>query len=148
MKPERAYTILGLSPGGSTPEDILKAYRRRAMECHPDRAPSLAESDDYTRRFLEVRDAYESLKKAGFPVPPAEEVVKEPSQVRSYERRFGKREDEKEFDVPLREKLGYGPGPTVEQWFFWGILVPACAIGMYLSLRWLAAVVRGDAALP
>lgn len=148
MKPERAYAVLGLTPGGAAPEDILKAYRRRAMECHPDRAPSPEESDAFTRRFLEVRDAYECLKKSGFPVPPPQEVLPDPPQVRSYERRFKRREDEPDIPVGLREKLGFGPGPSVEQIFFWGVILPASALGMLLSLRWLVGVVRGDAGLP
>lgn len=146
MTPEAAYTVLGLSPGGADPSDIQKAYRKKALECHPDRAHGEEQKEAYARRFLEVRDAYEALKKAGFPVPTPQEVVADPLDILRYERRFKKRKGEAEFEVPLREKLGFGPGPSMEQLFFWGALLPALGAGMFLSLRWLVGVLRGDAA--
>lgn len=146
MKPETAYSILGLPPGGATPGDIQKAYRRRALECHPDRARGEDEKDSFARRFLEVRDAYECLKKSGFPVPAPQEVVADPPDIRAYEKRFRKRDDEVEFEVSWREKLGFGPGPSVEQVVFWAVFLPAAVAGMFLSLRWLVGVLRGDAA--
>jgi DnaJ-class molecular chaperone len=45
------YRILGLS-GQATPEDIRAAYRRRALELHPDHSGSGAEP------FLELQEAY------------------------------------------------------------------------------------------
>ena len=146
MTPEAAYGVLGLEPGGADPADIQKAYRRRALDCHPDRAHNEADKEAYARRFLEVRDAYEALKKAGFPIPAPQKVVADPPDIRNYERRFKKRAGEPEFEVPLREKLGFGPGPTVDQIVFWGLLLPTLGIGMFLSLRWLVGVVRGDGA--
>ncbi|TPW20269.1 MAG: Uncharacterized protein FD126_1853 [Elusimicrobia bacterium] len=146
MTPEAAYSVLGLSPGGADPSDIQKAYRKKALECHPDRVHGEAEKDAYARKFLEVRDAYEALKKAGFPVPKPQEVVADPVDILRYEARFKKRKGEPEFEVPLREKLGFGSGPTVDQVFFWGLLLPALGVGMFLSLRWLVGVVRGDGA--
>ena len=148
MKPERAYAILGLTPGAAVPEDILKAYRRRALECHPDRARAPGEVEGLTRRFLEVRDAYECLKKSGFQVPAPQEVVPDPPEVRTYERDFRRREDEPDLPVGWREKLGFGPGPSVDQIVFWGVMLPAAVFGMVLSLRWLFGVVRGDAGAP
>lgn len=146
MTPEAAYAVLGLSPGGAEPADIQKAYRRRALQCHPDRAVDPLEKESYARRFLEVRDAYETLKKAGFPIPAPQAVVADPPDIRTYERRFKKRAGEAEFEVSWREKLGFGPGPSVEQVLFWAVLLPALAAGMFLSLRWLVGVVRGDGA--
>lgn len=51
------YETLGV-PRNSTPEEIRKAYRQKAMEHHPDKNP-----DDPTaaRRFMEIQDAYEAL---------------------------------------------------------------------------------------
>lgn len=146
MTPEAAYTVLGLSPGGADPSDIQKAYRKLALQCHPDRGRGEEEKEAFARRFLEVRDAYEALKKAGFPVPKPQEVVADPVDILRYEARFKKRKGEPEFDVPLREKLGFGPGPSMEQILFWGALLPALGAGMFLSLRWLVGVLRGDAA--
>lgn len=146
MTPEAAYTVLGLSPGGADPSDIQKAYRKLALQCHPDRGRGEEEKEAFARRFLEVRDAYEALKKAGFPVPKPQEVVADPVDILRYEARFKKRKGEPEFEVPLREKLGFGPGPSMEQIFFWGALLPALGAGMFLSLRWLVGVLRGDAA--
>jgi hypothetical protein len=117
-----------------------------ALQCHPDRGRSEEEKEAFARRFLEVRDAYEALKKAGFPVPKPQEVVADPVDILRYEARFKKRKGEPEFEVPLREKLGFGPGPSMEQLFFWGALLPALVAGMFLSLRWLVGVLRGDAA--
>lgn len=148
MTPERAYRVLRLRPGGTAAEDVLKAYRTLALECHPDRARSPDQVEPLTRRFLEVRDAYECLKRSGFPIPMPQEVVPDPPQVRTYERRWGRRDDEPDLPVPLREKLGFGPGPSVEQLVFWGVMLPAAVAGMLLSLRWLVGVLRGDAPQP
>lgn len=51
------YEILGIDKS-ATPEEIKKAYRRKAKECHPDLHP-----DDPTaeEKFKEVNDAYEVL---------------------------------------------------------------------------------------
>ncbi|MDE2293246.1 MAG: J domain-containing protein [Elusimicrobia bacterium] len=146
MTPEQAYSVLGLPPGGATPPDILKAYRKKALATHPDRARSPEESDEYTRRFLEVRDAYECLKKAGFPVPEPQEVVPDPPQVRTYKRRFAPKGDD--LPVPLREKLGFGPGPSVDQLLFWGLMLPAAVVLMFLSVRWLLGVLRAASGAP
>lgn len=51
---ERYYHILGLQPGAS-PADIKKAYRRLAMQYHPDKNPGAKE------RFIEILEAYEVL---------------------------------------------------------------------------------------
>jgi molecular chaperone DnaJ len=50
------YELLGISRDASE-ADIKKAYRKRAMECHPDRNPS----PDAEAMFKEVTEAYEVL---------------------------------------------------------------------------------------
>ena len=55
--PKDYYTILHISPGSST-EAIKKAYRKLAMEYHPDRN----QKNPYAAaHFQEVREAYEVL---------------------------------------------------------------------------------------
>jgi len=54
------YEILGVARTAST-DDIKKAYRRLAMKHHPDRN---REDDDASRKFKEIREAYEVLNSA------------------------------------------------------------------------------------
>ncbi len=51
------YDLLGIERG-ATEADIKKAYRKRAMELHPDRNPS----PDAEAQFKEITEAYEVLK--------------------------------------------------------------------------------------
>jgi len=52
------YSVLGLQPGASL-EEVKSAYRRLAMEFHPDRNPRGLE------RMKQINLAYEALKYAG-----------------------------------------------------------------------------------
>jgi molecular chaperone DnaJ len=52
------YEILGLSKSASD-EEIKKAYRKLAMECHPDRNPNDKEAEE---KFKECSEAYEVLR--------------------------------------------------------------------------------------
>jgi molecular chaperone DnaJ len=58
MAKEDYYRCLGVGRD-ATKDDIKKAYRKLAMECHPDRNPGNAEAE---RRFKEINEAYEVLK--------------------------------------------------------------------------------------
>ncbi len=51
------YDILGLQPD-ATEEEIRKAYRRLAFQCHPDRNPGDSAA---TERFKEISEAYAAL---------------------------------------------------------------------------------------
>lgn len=56
MKPEAYYTILGLTPG-ATKKQIKSAYRKLALQYHPDRNPSPGAK----QKFQEITAAYDYL---------------------------------------------------------------------------------------
>ncbi len=51
------YEVLGISRTASD-EEIKKAYRKRAMECHPDRHGGDTEKE---REFKQINEAYATL---------------------------------------------------------------------------------------
>ena len=51
------YAILGISKDASE-DEIKKAYRRKAKECHPDLHP---DDPDATRKMNDVNEAYDML---------------------------------------------------------------------------------------
>ncbi len=51
------YAVLGISKGASE-DEIKKAYRQKAKECHPDLHP---EDPDATRKMNDVNEAYDML---------------------------------------------------------------------------------------
>ncbi len=53
------HDILGVNPGASE-EEIKTAFRRRALECHPDQAEE-GEKEAAQQEFLRVREAFEML---------------------------------------------------------------------------------------
>jgi DnaJ like chaperone protein len=59
-----AYSILGVTPE-STDEEIKKAYRKMAVEYHPDKVSYLGEDVQHTakEKFQKINHAYESIKK-------------------------------------------------------------------------------------
>lgn len=57
MNRSSALSLLGLSPEAK-PEDIKKAYRKKALQYHPDKNPGDKKSED---KFKEINAAYEFL---------------------------------------------------------------------------------------
>ncbi|KAH9288371.1 hypothetical protein KI387_032488 [Taxus chinensis] len=53
------YDLLGISEDVGLP-DIKQAYRQLARKYHPDVCPP-EQAEEYTRRFIEVQEAYETL---------------------------------------------------------------------------------------
>ncbi|HAN00099.1 MAG TPA: molecular chaperone DjlA [Marinilabiliales bacterium] len=59
-----AYSILGVTPESSD-EEIKKAYRKMAVEYHPDKVAYLGDDVQHTakEKFQKINEAYESIKK-------------------------------------------------------------------------------------
>lgn len=57
------YSVLGVS-SSATDAEVKKAYRKLAMECHPDRCANSSEKvrKRANERFCEVNKAYEAVK--------------------------------------------------------------------------------------
>ena len=58
MAKQDYYTILGVERGASA-EELKKAYRKLAMQHHPDRNPGDAKAE---AKFKELNEAYDVLK--------------------------------------------------------------------------------------
>jgi curved DNA-binding protein CbpA len=56
-RPREYYQTLGIDPQ-ATPDEIRRAYRKLALEWHPDRNPG---NPDATKRFQEISEAYAVL---------------------------------------------------------------------------------------
>jgi len=58
-RPPSFYELLGISEDVGL-RDIKQAYRQMARKYHPDVCPP-EQAEEYTRRFIEVQEAYETL---------------------------------------------------------------------------------------
>jgi curved DNA-binding protein CbpA len=63
--PRDPYRVLGVSPGASS-EELHDAYRRLVKLHHPDRNDG---SEESTRRFAEIQEAYETVRARPRSVP-------------------------------------------------------------------------------
>ncbi|XP_047977204.1 chaperone protein dnaJ 20, chloroplastic-like [Salvia hispanica] len=57
---ETLYELLGIAEDVKSLSDIKKAYKQMARKYHPDVSPP-DQLDEYTRRFIMVHEAYETL---------------------------------------------------------------------------------------
>ncbi|KAI3908513.1 hypothetical protein MKX01_009315 [Papaver californicum] len=56
------YEVLSLDANKNVDyEDIKKAYRRMALQYHPDICPDPSRKQEFTQRFVELRRAYKTL---------------------------------------------------------------------------------------
>jgi len=142
MTTEEAYTFLGVEPG-ATPKEVQLAYRRQAMKYHPDRAGSADESSYFTKKFMEVRDAYEFLRDQGFPVPETQVVLEDVYPADRLAGRTFKPKDPDEARRFLREtsyEVKVGPGTIV----FWCLVIPGSAVTIVLVMKWLFERLAGN----
>lgn len=143
MTPEEAYHVLGVE-AGTSPKDVQKAYRARALEFHPDRVEP--EHAEYcARKFMQARDAYEFLRKSGFPVPEPETLVEEPVYFgRTADRGFSKRRksvDDIRFE---RSKLDSGHEIGVWTYVLWGFIALA-PVAIWFLFKYLVQLIRQSA---
>ncbi|ESW20421.1 hypothetical protein PHAVU_006G207600 [Phaseolus vulgaris] len=55
------YKVLSLSPNTATSDDIKKAYRSMALQCHPDVCHDGSRKEELTRMFVQLNEAYTTL---------------------------------------------------------------------------------------
>ena len=53
--------LLGLSPASDDAESIRKAYKTLARKYHPDKQAGATSTEESTRKYQEVQDAYQKL---------------------------------------------------------------------------------------
>ncbi len=99
------YQVLGVKPGAS-PDEIKKAYRQKAKECHPDLHP---DDPDATRKMNEVNEAYDMLMHP--------EKYQARQQASGYQQAQGNPYSQQQSDPygAYRGNTGYGPyggGPS------------------------------------
>ena len=137
MTLEEAYQALGLKPGAK-PEQIKAAYRRKALELHPDRR-SDHEKAFYEKKFRALKDAYELIKKTGPIVIPEEREPVETEgwgpEIKVPTSRWRDNPNRQAEDLPLGEKLGIQPTWALESWALWGVVIPGGAILLVFVVR-------------
>ncbi|MBI5245455.1 MAG: J domain-containing protein [Elusimicrobia bacterium] len=135
MTVDKAYAILGVE-AGTDPKQVQKAYRCRAMECHPDRAKA-EDAEYYARKFMEIRDAYELLRKQGFPIPEPEKVVEEPAYYRrTADRSFTPKRKSPDAEQFEKMRMSTGLETHVGTYLLWAGILAAPVI-LFFFLKYL-----------
>jgi DnaJ-class molecular chaperone len=136
MNIEEAYHILGVD-GQASKAEARAAYRRKALEFHPDRHASGQDKAYYAQKFKELKEAYELLKRGEAPAPVPEIESKASSRHRFAGRSFTRQDGEQ---VPLAEKLGIGFSWNMESLILWGIVIPLAALVLIFVIRFFASL--------
>lgn len=94
------YKVLGISPGASQ-DEIKKAYRKKAKECHPDLHPNDPEA---ARKMNEINEAYDMLQN------PAKYKAKQEQEQRRYQY-------QSQYNQTSRQNHSYGQYQGAGGWY-------------------------------
>jgi hypothetical protein len=143
MTPEEALAIVGARPG-ATVEEIKAAYRKKALELHPDRHAGASAKAYYEKRFKELSEAYELIKNNP-PPAPAEPFVPEQGagpEVRVPRSRWRDRADREPERVPLADKLDLRPSWDLEPIALWGVVIPLAILVLIFVVKFFAGLMN------
>ncbi len=139
MTTDEAYRVLGLG-APATADEVKKAYRRKALESHPDRWPDPRDKAFHEKRFLEAKEAYAQLRAAGYPDLPEEAAVAPDYSPKTAGRSFAPKETE---ELAAAEKLGLRFAWSMESLVAWAVLLPAAAVALVYFVKMLIGLIRG-----
>lgn len=140
MTSEQAYETLGLV-APVTAQDVKLAYRRKAMELHPDRFSGDSEKAYYARRFMAAHEAYKTLRERGFPELASEPLPEPDFGPKLAGRSFAPTETAD--DMALTEKLGVGLPWRLETMLAWGLGLPLAAGTLFYFVKMVLDAIKG-----
>lgn len=140
MTTEEAYQVLGLDAPADA-DAVKRAYRRKALESHPDRYQDLRDKAYHEKRFIEAREAYVCLREGGFPGLPADSEVVPDFGSNLAGRSFAPKESEQLGNV---EKLGLHVPWRMESVIAWGVGLPAAFAALAYFVKLLLDAIRGQ----
>lgn len=133
-KGEDAYKLLGITANANE-ADIVNAYRRAAMRCHPDRNPN---DPDATKKFQAIQAAYKHLLKHHKTLPSLadlDELVSK-AEAESDEAAEEKQAAQHAFgdDIPYRALLIFWCGVASFFYFEFAAAVLLFSLALFLAL--------------
>lgn len=144
MTLEEAFQELGLKPGAA-PDKIKAAYRKRALDLHPDRR-SETEKSYYEEKFRRLKEAYEFIKKSDpLPVEEGREPIETEgwgAEIKVPQSRWRDSPSRESESAPLPDRLGIRVSWDLESWALWGIVLPVGAVILVLLVRLIASWVN------